>query len=306
MNQSVAILGGLSALGAASSLSEAEKMGWRLGVQAFSFYQVSFFETLDWLLSIGIRHVEAMPMQQLAKDDAAVRFSHNSPPEVLEQVKAKLEETGVTLVNYGVVELPNDEAECRKVFDFATEMGIETIVSEPPDEALGLIDRLCGEYGINLAIHNHPTPNDNWDPDKVLAECEGRSRRIGGCVDTSHWTRSGVDVLEALRKFEGRIVTLHFGDVNAEKLAAFMKRLEEPKEGDTPPTMVDRIRRIPNAVHGEGPGDMMAWLAELKRQDVKAVFSIEAFFELEPSEAAKKIAACAQYFEKAAAKLAGG
>ena len=42
---------------------------------------------------------------------------------------------GITLVNYGVVGLPNNEAECRKVFDFAKEMGIETIVSEPPEDA---------------------------------------------------------------------------------------------------------------------------------------------------------------------------
>lgn len=53
--------------------------------------------------------------------------------------------------------LPNDEAQCRKVFDFAKEMGIETIVSEPPKEAFDLIEKLCEEYKINVAIHNRVT-----------------------------------------------------------------------------------------------------------------------------------------------------
>ncbi len=55
--------------------------------------------------------------------------------EQKQAVKKILADAGVTLTNYGVVGLPNNEAECRKVFDFAKEMGIENIVSEPPADA---------------------------------------------------------------------------------------------------------------------------------------------------------------------------
>ena len=53
------------------------------------------------------------------------------------------------------------------------------------------IDKLCDEYQINVALHNHPKPSKYWDPDTVLEVCKGRSKRIGSCADTGHWMRSG-------------------------------------------------------------------------------------------------------------------
>ena len=41
--------------------------------------------------------------------------------------------------------------------DFAHEMGVRTLVAEPPAEAFDVIEKLCEEYQINLAVHNHPT-----------------------------------------------------------------------------------------------------------------------------------------------------
>ncbi len=316
MNRKIAIAFTIAAmgLGAASSGSaeepisggspNAEKMGWRLGVQAFSFFYSSpLLEVLDRLEAAGIRYIEAMPGMVLSNEDRKVRFSHDSPPEVLAQVKAKLEETGVTLVNYGVVPLPNDEAACRKVFEFAKEMGIETIVSEPPDDAMALIDKLCAEYEINVAIHNHPLPGLTWSPEIVLAKCEGRSERIGVCADTAHWLRSGLDVVECLKKCEGRILSFHFGDVDTEAMAAWRQYEDELKKDGKGPKLYEVISKVPNAVFGQGPSDMMAWLTEIKRQDIQALFCIEAFFELDADTAQANIAKCAEYLDAAAQQL---
>jgi sugar phosphate isomerase/epimerase len=57
------------------------------------------------------------------------------PVSALAQIKNKLDRAGVELVAFGVVGIPSQEAEARKVFDFAKVMGIEVIVSEPPREA---------------------------------------------------------------------------------------------------------------------------------------------------------------------------
>jgi len=129
-------------------------------------------------------------------------------------VKRILADAGVRLVNFGVTDLKNDEAECRRLFDFAKDMGIETIVAEPPPDAIALVDRLCGEYGINVAIHNHPKPSPYWNPDKVLEVTRGRSSRIGACADIGHWLRSGINPMEAVKKLKGRIITFHFKDLN--------------------------------------------------------------------------------------------
>ena len=279
------LLAGLSICTGASSDTQSEDaggLGWRLGVQAYSLNKLSFFETLDRLEALGVRYVEAFPGQPLGE----------------------LETTGVRLINYGVVPLPNDEEECRKVFEFARDMGIETLTSEPPDDAFDIIDALAQEYGINVAIHNHPEPNENWSPDIVLAECKGRSARIGVCADTSHWQRSGVDVLAALKQCEGRLICFHFGDVDGEALSDFQRRKAALEAGDKPLTMIDAIVQIPNVALGEGPGDVMAWLREIKRQGLTPVFSIEAFYEREPDDAVEKIGRCIDYLERAAALLA--
>jgi len=255
----------------------AEKLGWRLGCQAYSFNKFTFYEAVDKNVSLGLKYIEAYPGQRLSKEKPDAAFDHNMSPEIRAEVKAKLRDAGVTLVNYGVVGLSNDEAANRVVFDFAKEMGIETIVSEPREEAFELIDRLCQEYGINMAIHNHPRPSRYWNPKKVLEVCQGRSKRIGACADTGHWMRSGVDPLEALKMLEGRILTFHFKELN-----------ESDREAHDVPW-------------GTGAGDVKAWLAEIKRQGVKAMFSIE--YEHNWMNSVPEIAECVAYFDKVAAEL---
>ena len=44
-------------------------------------------------------------------------------------------------------------------------------MSEPPEGAFDVIEKLCEEYKINVAIHNHPKPSRYWDSDTVLKVC---------------------------------------------------------------------------------------------------------------------------------------
>ena len=86
----------------------------------------------------------------------------------------------------------------------------------PSEADFDAIDKLCAEFDINLAIHNHPQPSHYWNPDTVLKVCKDRSKRIGACADTGHWLRSGLNPLECLKKLEGRIISLHFKDLERE------------------------------------------------------------------------------------------
>lgn len=290
----------------ASTTPNAEKLGWRMGVQAYSFVRITFFEAVDNVSGLGLKYIEAMPFGMLSPEHRNVRTDHNMPAEFRTLMKTKLQASGVKLINYGVVPLPNDEAECRKVFDFARDMGIETIVSEPPPEALDLIARLCDEYEINVAIHNHPIPSAYWNPQTVLDAVKGRTKRLGSCADTSHWMRSGLDVVESLQLLEGRIKSFHFGEVNGPKAADFAQRRAGLSLDDKKfPSMIEHVRGIPNVVYGTGPADMRAWLTEIHRQGIEAVFSIEAFFELPPEEAVQKMKASIKYFEGVATELSG-
>lgn len=252
--------------------------GWRLGIQIYSFKEYTFFEGLEKTAALGISWVEAYPGQKFSKENPDLKFNHNLPVEYRDQVKAYLKSRGLKLVNYGVVGLPNDESECRVVFDFAKDMGIETIVSEPPDEAWDLIDRLCQEYRINVAIHNHPEPSHYWNPDKVLEVSKGRSKYIGVCADIGHWMRSGIQPIEALKKLEGRLISFHFGDLN---------EFGNKKAHDVP--------------WGTGVADLESVMQEMHRQGFKGVISIEYEYNWKASvpEIRKSIA----FFNKAVAKI---
>ena len=258
-------------------LEAAEKLGWRLGCQAYTFHKFTFAEALEKIASVGMKYVEAYPGQALSPDKRDVIFHHDMcdclAQEALDMVAAR----GLTLVNYGVVGLPNDEAECRKIFDFAKKMGIETICSEPKRDAMPLIDRLTQEYGIGMAIHNHPSPSEYALPEAVLEACDGLGPKVGACADTGHWMRSGVNPVEALKKLEGSIISFHFKDVDAMK----------PDATDVP--------------FGTGAADAMGMLREIRRQGVSGVFAME--YEANWDNSLPDIARCVEFFDKAASEL---
>jgi sugar phosphate isomerase/epimerase len=261
-----------------SAIASAGEENWKLGMQAYSFNRFTFFEAVDKTKALGMGYIEAYPGQRLSKEKPDARFDHNMSSVIMKDVKIKLQDASIKLVNYGVVGLPNDEQECRKVFNFAREMGIETIVSEPPEDAFDLIERLCEEYKINVAIHNHPKPSHYWNPDTVLKVCKGRSKRIGSCADTGHWMRSGVNPVEAVRKLKGRIISLHFKDLN--------------EFGN---------RGAHDVIWGTGQADAKAILAELSRQNFKGVFSIE--YEHNWLNSMPEIAGCVSFFGRMAGEL---
>ncbi len=256
----------------AKGAPHAEKLGWRLGCQAYSFNRFTFYEAIDKNASLGLRYIEAYPGQRLSAERPDERVGPGMSALVRREVKQKLSEAGVKLVCFGVT------GASRETFEFAKDMGIETIVSEPGFEQFDELEKLCEEFQINLALHNHPKPSRYWNPDTVLEVCQNRSPRIGACADTGHWMRSGIRPLDAVRKLKGRIISFHFKDLN-----------QMGGGHDVP--------------WGTGQGDVEAVLAELHQQGFQGVFSIE--YEHNWENSLPEIAQCVAWFDKTAAKLAG-
>ncbi len=261
----------------AAGAPHAEKIGWRLGCQAYTFRLFTFYEAIEKVKSLGLHYIEAYPGQKLSPEQPGVKTNESLTPKQRKEVLKRLNDAGVKLANFGVTRLTGDERKDRKTFDFAKEMGIETIVSEPPFEAFDTIEKLCDEYQINVAIHNHPKPSRYWNPDTVLKVCRGRSKRIGACADTGHWMRSGLNPLEQLKKLKGRIITFHFKDLN------------------------DYGRGAHDVPWGTGKANVRALLQEIYDQGVKAVFSIEYEYNWENS--LPELAQCVKYFDQVAAEL---
>ncbi|MFC2167056.1 family 16 glycoside hydrolase, partial [Acidobacteriota bacterium] len=233
-------------------------------VQCYSFRQFTFMETLQKVKDLGLKYLQPYPGQRLSADQPGVPFNHNLSPENIKQVKEKLRELGLTFVGYGVVPFKNDESQMRTIFDFAREMRIPTIVTEPAFDDFSLLEKMVKEYRINIAIHNHPPPTKYAQPEVVLANIKGLDERIGDCADTGHWMRTGVDPLEALRMLEGRIIDVHLKDLDV---------FGERGAKDVP--------------YGSGKANIRDIMAELTRQNFAGYITIE--YESEPEEPSASI-----------------
>ena len=257
----------------------ADKLGWRIGVQAWTFNRRSFFQTIDIVHAMGLHYIEGYPGQMVDKDKK-VTMGPDLSPEVREAIKTRLADADIKLVNFGVTGLFKDEAKSRKTFDFAKDMGIETIVSEPGEDAFDTLEKLTTEYKINVAIHDHPKPNHYWNPDTVLRVIKGHNDRIGDCADVGHWQRSGLDPVECLKKMEGHIICSHFKDLN---------KFNDPSAVDVP--------------WGTGTGHAKAMLEELHRQNAKIVFSVE--YEHTTDHLVNDVAQSIKWFGETCDEIAG-
>ncbi len=253
-----------------------EKLDWKLGCQAYTFHSLSLFETIDTLKRLDIHHIELYPGQKFSKDNPA-KADHNMSDKMVAELMSKLAENNVKAMSYGVVGLSKDEAENRKVFVFAIKLGIKTIVSEPNEDALPLIDKMCGEYGMNMAIHNHPRPSHYWNCETTAKAIAPFSNRIGACADIGHWKRSDLVPAECIKTLEGRVIELHVKDI------------DDKKE---------------DVVWGTGTVDVAACMKELKRQnDGPLLFSIE-YEKGSGEELVANVSKSIQFFKDQAAKLA--
>jgi sugar phosphate isomerase/epimerase len=254
----------------------AEKLGWKLGVQTYSFNRFSFFEAIDKAASVGLKYAEAYPGQKISADIDG-KMGPGMSDEEIRKVKEKLKSAGIQLTAFGVTGLSADEATSRRTFEWCKEMGIGVINTEVREDAFDTLEKLCAEYEIKIGLHNHPEPSYYWNPDTVLKAIEGRSKWFGACADTGHWLRSGLNPVECLQKLDGRIVSFHFKDLNKEGKGAH----------DVP--------------WGTGVANVPAMLAEMKRQEFQGPISIE--YEHNWLESLPEIAQCVVNFHALASKL---
>jgi len=191
----------------------AEKIGWRVCCQMYTFRDRSFYEALQVMAGMGVRRVEPAYFLPLSKERPDLKTGESLPPDQRREMKRRMDDLGISMPNY-YAPIEGDKNTYRKTFDFAQEMGVATLVAEPPAEMFETLDALCQEYQLNLAVHNHPEGSGSkyWNPDTFMKACAGRSARIGACPDTGHWVRSGLDTLASLKKYGKRIIAVHLKD----------------------------------------------------------------------------------------------
>src|SRR5262245_44422767 len=78
--------------------SASEKLGWRLGVQTWTFRDRTLFEAIDTVAALGVKYVECFPGQSISKDLPDIKMGIDLSSDALEKLKAKLGASGVRMV----------------------------------------------------------------------------------------------------------------------------------------------------------------------------------------------------------------
>jgi sugar phosphate isomerase/epimerase len=210
-----------------------KKLSWQLLCQASTFHELTVMEMLEVLHTNGFHHIELSPGQSLSPDHKDIKIGPDMAPAYLEFLNAGLKDAHLDIVSYGVAEFGHNEADARKVFEFAKGLKVKNIVSTPSADSLELLDKLANEYQINVAILNLPGLPPYADGDALFQAVHERSTRIGICADIIAWRSAGQDPVDCVRKLKGRIFEVYLKDSSIPQKAAavadVLKELAEQK-----------------------------------------------------------------------------
>ena len=173
---------------------------------------------------------------------------------------------------------------------FPVGQALAGVISHPPGVGRCETATVCGPAGVILSTRTSEGAADNLrsidqglvdsglsEGDVIAAAVKGRSPLLGACADVGHWVRSGLDPIACLKKLEGRVITLHFKDLNE----------PGPKAHDVP--------------WGTGISNAKGMLAELQRQKFRGAICVEYEYHWENS--APEIAQSAAWFNATCAEL---
>jgi len=187
--------------------------GFAITVQCWSFKEFTLFEAIEMAAAAGAGGVELFPGQKLGGGHGDAKFGPDLTDDQLKVLADHLGKHGITAVNFGVTDIPKDEAKARPVFELAKKLGLYGVTTESID-AIDTLEKLAKEYDIKVSFHNHPKRPlyKMWDPDFVFGSVKDRHENLGLCADIGHWATSGLDPLAVIKKVAPRVRSFHMKD----------------------------------------------------------------------------------------------
>jgi inosose dehydratase len=241
--------------------------GPNLGIQMYSLRGFPVDVALGHVKDLGLKFVEFYPGMFPLTDDRTV----------IEAMRKKVADLGLTMSAYGVSRFSKDDAANRRIFTFAKAAGIPILGADPDPDSFASLDDLVKEFDIRIAIHNHgPTHRYNKAVD-VLQAIEKHDARIGACADLGHFLRSGEKPTEVIRLLAGRLYGIHLKDF-AE--------------------MQDKTKGV---ILGRGHIDVPAVFAALERAEFPADGALSIEYEENPKDPIAEIRQCIEAAREALA-----
>jgi sugar phosphate isomerase/epimerase len=178
-----------------------------MGIQSYSLRAYPTDKALEHVQALGLHHVEFFDSH----------FPLSSSPDVIEAVKRKVRCMEIAMSAHGVNHFSKDHDANKRIFEFASRAGIRNLSADPDPDSFESLDKLAGEYGVRIAIHNHG-PGHRYDKiADVTKALRGHHKWIGACADLGHFIRSGEDPVKAIREIGDRLYGVHLKDFAEQK-----------------------------------------------------------------------------------------
>ena len=201
---------GSFAFGATLAAEDADPWrGLKVGVATYTLRELPIEEAIQAVKRVGLKYVSIKNVKN------HIDLSHTS--EQRRQRAQMFRDAGLIPLSVGNVSMRSGEAEIRKAFEYARDIGVPTIVCAPSLEAIPFLDKMVKEFDIQLAIHNHGPEDKGFFPSPfdAMRAVEKFDRRIGLCIDVGHTARAGVDPADSILKCQERLYDLHMKDISA-------------------------------------------------------------------------------------------
>ncbi len=182
--------------------------GLKIGVATYTVRELPIEEAIKGILRVGLKYVSIKNVKN------HIDLSHTT--EERKQRAQMFRDAGLVPLSVGNVGMKNDEADIRRAFEYARDIGVPTMVCAPDKNAIPILDKMVKEFDIKLAIHNHgPEDKQFPSPYDVMKAVENYDKRIGLCIDVGHTARAGVDPAESILKCRERLYDVHMKDISA-------------------------------------------------------------------------------------------
>ncbi len=182
--------------------------GLKIGVATYTLRELPIEEAIKAVKRVDLRYVSIKNVKN------HIDLTHTT--EERKQRAQMFRDAGITALSVGNVGMKDNEADIRRAFEYARDIGVKVMVCAPEKSAVPLLDKMVREFDIRLAIHNHgPEDKQFPSPYDVMNAVEKYDKRIGLCIDVGHTARAGVDPAESIIKCRERLYDLHMKDIYA-------------------------------------------------------------------------------------------
>jgi sugar phosphate isomerase/epimerase len=187
-----------------------ETMTRSIGVQSFTYRHFENDEIATQIADTGVEAIELCGVHVEPEED----------PEQIERDRSLYADHGIDICGFGVHDIEASTDVDRLCSFAADELGAEYLsIHVDPDLGDG-IDRLVDaatDHDLLLAIHNHGPGHVHDTVEDLEAVYTGKPTRLGACVDTGHFLRSGIAPGDSIPRIGERVHAVHFKDFAADE-----------------------------------------------------------------------------------------